>query len=45
MKPEPKDKELYSKIKNEINMKYKPSAYSLLQKPEGSRNFKMVYQE
>ena len=27
MKPEPKDKELYNKIKNEINMKYKPSAY------------------
>ena len=28
MKPEPKDKELYNKIKNEINIKYKPSAYS-----------------
>ena len=27
MKPEPKDKELYNKIKNEINIKYKPSAY------------------
>lgn len=27
MKPEPNDKQLYNKVKNEINMKYKPSAY------------------